>query len=434
MTAKDDEIILKEREFSNRKRNIARYFVMLLVCFIYAYLYGGFFPYTLLYLTLSLPIMSLLYLVVICTCFKLSERINERIFVKGSHASYHLILENSSPLYMPFITVRFYMDGQIICKNLKSLRISLAPLSKRELDYSIPLLFRGKYDVGVKSIQISDILGLFSHTIHSYEKKSILVKPRILDIQYDDSLSARISEGKLSYEYNEAGNDDISNIRDYAYGDSFRKIHWKLSSKFGKPLVKETRNELDNDAVIILNLNGPDTKDEEALLKEDCIIEEVVSQVNFLLKKNIPVKLCFFKDGPFTLRVSTPMEFQTFYMLLSELKFNQKKDFAEVLGYFASNEQSSNLMYLYSVELDGDALSKALQIENYGINIELFYISISDIERDDAEAYRNMADMLIKNNIRSKRLEPLVLEAGTVLDGAERDIGKMEAKIYGTQA
>ncbi len=405
----EDDPLLENKESSNTKQNILRYIGVLFCCLTYAYFFGGFFPYTLLYLVLALPVMSLLHLFFVCFFFRISERLNERTFIKGEYASYHLLLQNSSIFFMPYITIRMYMEGQFICKSLKSMRISLPPFASRQFQYDMPLLFRGRYDIGVKSIKINDLLGMFSYTLHPMEKKSILVKPRIVDIMYKDVPVARISEGDLSSGYKESGNDEVMDIRQYVYGDSYRKIHWKLSTKLEKTMVKETRNELDNDVLILLNLQKPEKIDEKALLEEDCLIEEVVSQIHYLIKRNVPVKLCYFKDQSLVLRASTTQEFQAMYQFLSEIKFNQTNNEHEDLDYFTDNEHNSNLVYLFTVVLDGDLMGKTFHIKNKGFDVELFYIRLKGAEEDE-EASKELADILIKNNIRVWKLEPSVLE------------------------
>ncbi|MCX7773799.1 MAG: DUF58 domain-containing protein [Clostridia bacterium] len=355
----------------------------------------------------------------------MTERLNERTFVKGECACYYLVLQNSSFLYMPYITVHMYMEGQIICKSLKSMRLAMAPFRTREFKYEMPLFFRGRYDIGVKRIQIHDLFGIFHYTLYPYEKKNILVKPRILDILFKNVPVARISEGELTSGFKETGNDEIMDIREYAYGDSFRKIHWKLSSKLNKTLVKETRNELDNDVVVLLNLQKPEVMDEDALLKEDCLIEELISNINYLLKRNVPVKLCFYRYGPMVLRATTPIEFQSLYQMVSEVKFNQTDDFAQAIEYFTDTETNGNLVYLFSVNLDGELISKAFHIKNKGFDLELYYVNLVGAEDDQTQASNDLADVLLKNDIRAFKLEPSIIH----IEGSQQEVVTETVKV-----
>jgi uncharacterized protein (DUF58 family) len=400
----DPDIMSVERR--NRKKNVRRYLLLFFGALTYAYFFGGILPYTLLYLMISLPVISGLHLLITVQCFRLSERVSERTFVKGECASYHLVLQNACFLYMPYITVHMQMEGQFILKSLKSMRISLAPFSKREFRYDMPLLFRGRYDIGVNCIEFQDILGMFSYRMNPYEKKSILVKPRIIEIPFKDIPSARISEGDVSSGFQEVGNDEIRDIREYAYGDSFRKIHWKLTSKLSKTMVKDTRNELDNDVLMILNLKKPDLVSEAALMKEDCVIEELVSNAYYLLRRNIPVKLCLFSEAPFSMRATSISEFDSLYQVLSEVKFSEERNFNDIYDYFTDIEQSCKLVYVFTVDLDSDMISKSHHVINKGFDVELYYVNVSDIPEDDEKARNDLADVLMKSNIKGYLIQP----------------------------
>lgn len=414
-----------DQESKNRKRNISRYFLLLFATLVYAYFFGGLFPYTLLYMMIALPIMSAVHLILVCSLFRLSERVNDRTFVKGDCASYWLILHNSSFLYMPYVTVHMQMEGKFIMKDVKSMRLSLAPFSSREFKYDMPLPYRGRYEIGVNSIEVQDLLGMFAYKILSYEKKSILVKPRLINLDYKDIPVARISEGDLASGFQEIGNDELRDIREYVYGDSLRKMHWKLTSKLSKPMVKDTRNELDNDILVILNLNQTWAMDEETLKKEDCIIEELVSQIYYLLRRNVPVKLCFYNNGPQSFRASTPLEFESIYQLLAEIKFNQDCDFNNMLDYFTDLEQNSNLVYVFTNLVDGDMISKAFHVKNKGFDLELYYTSIQDVAEDDMKAISDLSDMLMRSNIRSYHLLPRLIEAA----GGQQEVSMEKVKV-----
>lgn len=396
-------------ESRNRRHNIIRYLVLTFVALCYAYFFGGLFPYTLLYMMLALPLMSALHLIMVLAMFRFSERLNQRVFVKGECASYRLLLQNPTFLYLPYITVEMQLEGQFLSKELKSMSLSLAPFQNKEFKYNLPLPYRGRYDIGVKAIKIQDILGFFNFSIKTKEKKSILVKPRVRLLAYKDVPVANISEGFLASGYLEAGNDEMRDIREYVYGDSFRKIHWKLSSKLAKTLVKDTRNELDNDVLVILNLNKPETPDVTSIMKEDCLIEECVSLINYLLRRNVSVKFCFYDLEPHWIRASTPPEFETVYQLLAEVKFNYQYEFGAVMDYFVETEKNSNLAYIFSSTIDGDIINHSFDMRNKEFEVELYYIDIKGIAEGDARAQDDLAEMLAQNNVKASRLKPEIM-------------------------
>jgi len=418
MKKKVRELSALEREKINRESNIVRYFAVFLVCLVYAYFFGGFFPFMLLYLSIALPIISLLHLIVIYTQFRVSQQINGRIFIKGTAARYTLLMENPTIFYMPYITVNMLIEGQVLCKDMKRMSLSLPPFANRSFSYELPLYYRGLYNIGVHSIEISDFLGLFSFTVYPPEMKSILVRPRIIDSPYLDIQELKSTEGSRSREHLEAGNDEIVNIRDYTYGDSSRKIHWKLSSKLRKYMVKETKNEQDKDSIFILNLNNQRIPDLNSLMMEDCLIEEIVADINYLLKMNMSLRLCFFKNGPQTVRAVSALDFQNIYNILSEVKFNQDYDFVQALDYFTEGEDHSNLLFIYTVKLDPGMIEKLIKLKNKGFDLQLFFVCYEGVGFEESK-WRDIADLLTKNEIDAYRLVPSGKPAGGTENRAE---------------
>ena len=440
-------------EYGNTVKNVLFYLLLLALAFIYSYFFGGTFPYTLLYIMLALPILSLLHLVVVILCFKMSENLNERVFIKGNCATYRIVLHNASPFYIPGITLHLQMEGQSSYRNLKSVRLSLSPFAKRQFLYSLPLHFRGRYQIGIKELVVHDLMGLFHYTFRAYEPKVILVKPRICPIEYKSVPVAKISDGELTYGLREMGNDEIVDIREYAYGDSLRKIHWKLSTKLSKTMVRETRNELDNEVLLILNLSRPDKLDTEYLQKEDCLIEELVSQIHYLLSRNIPIRLCGLSDELFCVRASNMADFENLYQMLSEIKFDQDPGFENEAAYFTEQETLRNLVYLFSIPLTDALLQESCLIRNRGFELELYYLDyINEVDggAEDTEADREegLQTFFARYGIGNHRLKPEDLpqishsgntfEAGEITGSHHREVKQGdklfegEAKLYET--
>ena len=424
MSKRDQDSGIYTNKKFNHERNILRYCMVFMVCLMYAYFYGGFFPYMLLYLAISLPIMSTLHLIIMYLFLKISERLNERVFVKGECASYYLLIQNSSIFYIPYFTINMYIEGQVICKNMKSMRLSLTPLATREFKYDLPLYYRGRYEIGVKSIEISDLLGLFTFRFSPAEPKTILVKPRITKQLPKSDSQSRITEGMQASVYKETGNDEIVNIREYEYGDSYRKIHWKLTSKLTKAMIKETKNELNNDSIFILNLYNHMILDEDTLLKEDCLIEELIANIYYHLNFSIPIKLCYFKHEPLSIRADTNHSFNNLYQFLSEVKFDQTYDFIQMMECFTENERSSNLVYVFTVKLDARMIDEIIKIKNRGFDIELYYIDYEGAE-DEEKNSQEISEILFKSDIYAYKLEPMLIP----LYGSQSEIVKRKDNI-----
>lgn len=392
------------------QRNRIRYILLIGSVFIYAFFFGGFFPYTLLYLVLSLPVMSFFALALAHFQFKINERLNSRIFTKGERAAYQLQMNNDSIFIMPYVTVHMYMEGQTICSSMRSMRISLPPLSKREFTYDIPLRYRGRYTIGVRYIEIQDLLGIFRLRIHTQENKSILVKPRIQRSAFMNVPSAMVSEGNTTAGLFEQGQDETVNIREYRVGDSLRNMHWKLYAKMRRPMIRELKNELDNDILFLVNLDKPNIVNETILQKEDCLVEAIVSAAHHLILRGLPVRLCYYRDEPLMVRAQTPGDFVKIYETLSEMKFKQTLPFQEIMSFFVETSTDKTMICIYTLSLTGAIMDQSLIFKNRGYDLELTYIDLPDRNSPYGTDTDDLPEVLMKSGIHAYRISPDPLE------------------------
>ena len=403
----EPEATTPEREKDLMRRNWIRWVFLILAALFYTWFYGGFLSFTLLFITLLMPVVSLAALVGNYFFFKIGENLNERIFIKGDCARYRLLLGNEGFIPIPYLTVTMYLEGRILCNDMKSMQISLAPFARKEFIYEMPLHFRGRYSIGVRSILFRDFLGLFAVRHRPLEHKSILVKPRIRLIAHKRIPAAMVSEGNVLAGLYESGNDEMVDIRAYVPGDSLRKMHWKLTAKTGNPMVRDMRNELDNDILLLLDVGMAAEQNEGTLLQEDCLIEEAVSQSQYLLAHGMPARICFWREEPVVLRAATPGDFLKAYELLSEVKFNQDSHFEDVIDNFLDPGTHRSLVYLFTIRLTHGVIEKAIAMRHRGYDTELFYISAPDT---DTAAGRNTAgslhEQMARNSIRIHRLLP----------------------------
>ncbi len=396
-----------EREKKLLRRNWIRWALLVGAGFFYTWFYGGFLSFTMLSVIIALPFVSLAASIANLFFFRISENLSERIFVKGDAARYRLLLGNEGFLPIPYLTVTMYLEGRILCNDMKSMQISMMPFAKREYVYEMPLHYRGRYSVGVRSILFRDFLGMFVIRHRPLERKSILVKPRIRFITHKQIPAAMVSEGNVLAGLFESGNDEMIDIRKYVPGDSLRKMHWKLTAKTGNPMVRDMRNELDNDILLLLDVGKAPEQTEATLLEEDCLIEETVSQAQYLLSRGMPARLCFWREEPVVLRAIAPGDFLKVYDLLSEVKFNQESQFEDVVDNFLDAGVHRSLVYLFTVRLTNAIIEKAIAMRYRGYDMELFYLNEPEAAPGVAHATAaSIQEQMSRNGIRLRKLTP----------------------------
>jgi len=103
-------------------------------------------------------------------------------------------------------------------------------------------------------LAVTDILGLYAwkvnHTAHNNE----LVMPKFLDIQLEVNPNKTPADDSEEYSMQHPGNDPSETfaIREYVPGDLLKSIHWKLSHKTDRLLVRELGLPIENKILLLL--------------------------------------------------------------------------------------------------------------------------------------------------------------------------------------
>lgn len=111
----------------------------------------------------------------------------------------------------------------------------------------------GEISFKCRSIYIMDMLRLFRIKTKPFKDCSTIIYPKHLNVNVELSDMIRgetLTEGSMQ---NRKGNDrsEIYDIREYQSGDDVRSIHWKLSEKTDKLIVRESSEPSHYDVVVI---------------------------------------------------------------------------------------------------------------------------------------------------------------------------------------
>ena len=163
----------------------------------------------------------------------------------------------------------------------QNILMSIPPFSTVNINFNTPIRLRGVYDCGIEKIEIYDFLKLFRFTkkFEKFEKIVILPRKHVINPIRDSSSSENEAESTNSFSFDK---NSLTNIREYIPGDSIKHIHWKMSAKQDKLMVKQFEKSIGGTSVIIADLNEYSPFDEENAENSDCIIETIIA-LNMML-------------------------------------------------------------------------------------------------------------------------------------------------------
>jgi hypothetical protein len=152
-------------------------------------------------------------------------------------------------------TTTLFEDFEGVSSTEQVFKIESLKNSSYEKSYHLNQGF-GEFNFRFFYIIITDVFELFSIKIEFQHKQKIQISPYIqhLSIPEHESLSDAKNIGE--YEFIKRGISPIFyGLRDYRYGDPFKFINWKASTKADKILVNEFENIQSLEAVIYIDLN-----------------------------------------------------------------------------------------------------------------------------------------------------------------------------------
>ena len=175
--------------------------------------------------------------------------------------AYGLHIQTENRAYLPVF--RLIIKGQLLNCLTDSLmpfsrEISVAPRGKKHFTVSFESSFCGRLEGEIRELVVSDFLGIFQSKIPGNQLTVCYAYPHeIQKEEYEVDLSAPDEHNIQNRYLNRKGNDitEILDIRDYQKGDSIKTIHWKLSKKLGRKVVRELDTPANQEIILFMALS-----------------------------------------------------------------------------------------------------------------------------------------------------------------------------------
>ncbi|MGN0342757.1 MAG: DUF58 domain-containing protein [Roseburia sp.] len=201
-------------------------------------------------------------------------------------------IKNSGIFPLLEFTVTMHIESPFY-QNPDRERITVPVLARSDNRQTFPITFGklGCYQISVESYEAWDSLHLFrfhydsdAHTqitIFPQNQEKIEISPSCYSEGFDEFDETR-GRGQVT--------GDVTNIREYIPGDRMQQIHWKLSGKLEKWMVKEYGATASHCFILLVELYAPDETDRSHVL--DRTLEHAYGGCMELLQIGEPFFLC----------------------------------------------------------------------------------------------------------------------------------------------
>lgn len=175
---------------------------------------------------------------------------------------------------------------------------------------------RGFYQVGKIEVIIKDPFGLFEKKIVFDKQINLIVYPRIHPVEYM-KIPATDFFGTIGV--NNSSHEDFSSlkkVRKYTYGDSIKRVHWKLSSKYNELYIKEFDLTASTKTTIFIDGFKEQFSSDNNHNIEERLVEVTASVIKYTLNSKIETNLIYNTNGRNQIEGRDSAKLENFLMAL----------------------------------------------------------------------------------------------------------------------
>lgn len=248
---------------------------------------------------------------------------------------------------------------------------------------------RGIYQLGPLHWKSGDILGYREISGSLPRSNYLLVYPRILSLE-KLGLPSRLPHGNIKWPrpvYKDSTR--VKGIRDYHPGDSVKKIHWKVTARTGKLMVKEYESTIALETTILLNMNLREYGLKRLGPRIELAVTAAASIASYLARVRYPFELVTNGQDPWfsdkdiltSERGQGERHLQEVLELLARLEVTEDKKFTSIFKNEFNFAWGTTMVII--TEQDTEELIKQLMsLRNYGFNIEIFIVGDQVIHKE----------------------------------------------------
>ena len=336
--------------------------------------YGGTISYGFFIAVTLLPVLSFIYLLFVRIRFSVFERLEGKTFVANHPIPYFFTLQNESRFAFAGVKVYFYSDFSSLTGLSDGAEYELLPGTGVSRDTTLLCRYRGSYNVGIRTIEITDFLRLFRLRYKNREPLEVHIKPDTVTLS--DLGGIRLPR-LLARESLQSGGVPETAVRDYLPGDPMRRIHWKAFAKENRLLVRRISGEEQQQVSIFQSTCRPDAEPAAYLPTENKLLELSLALSAFFLRRGIPVRAAYRTRSTMLCRMNSSDSFNRFYELCSGLEFSKDQPDSALFSVLAKHPETvgGHLAFFLLSEWSAEAERFARTLNGNGIAVAVCLVT-----------------------------------------------------------
>lgn len=353
--------------------------------------YGIFFTLTL------VPIVSLIYIFIVYSRFRIYQQLDAANLVCGRTSDFYLTLQNESPIGFFGVRVRFYSSFSVINGLDDAAEYEIDSRNGIAKQTSLLCKCRGEYEVGIKRVEITDYLRLFTISYKNREPLRVSVKPSLV---YVDGL--KTADIVLNAVRDTRLNPTETDIptREYTIYDDSRMINWKVTAAKNKLMVREKTGEQQLGIGIIIDSKRISDDIYSYLPVESKILETALALALFFTGKRIPVTAYSFNGELHRDQVDTIGEFDAFYGHMDAFSFREETDRQEMYEriLWGTDISSKKAAFIITHSFDGNTAKMVDSLCLEDMTVIVYVITDEEADYEEISGKTKAAVISIPTN------------------------------------
>lgn len=373
---------------------------LILLSLAFALIAGGKLPYFLFYTVLLVTVVSYLWTSVIVRRLKITQRTAKEHACVGEDIELQTHVSNRSFLPIPFIEVINEAYKRITGAAPRGSVIFIKPFGSKIITHNLKCKYRGVYHLGPVSISISDIFGIFAWNRTLNCDGELRVYPRVAKLKAFPIKPARTYGTATSPHKMYEDGYSISDIKKYHPGDSFRKIHWKVSARKGSLNVRNFDMCGNEEEVVFLNFNSLDFNSIYRLDIEEKAVECAAAVIFYALHNNIDTSLYVNCSNTVDTKGKDLRDFRKFMQEFIVIKSDGLTSFSELLGLKSKSLTRGSTVVLITPHIDKASIDRIIQLKEKRFDVIIIYIAMENLSEDYSMILSNIGIKLYKVEAR----------------------------------
>jgi uncharacterized protein (DUF58 family) len=214
---------------------------------------GGPLFFSLTYLLTAILLFSFLWAWLNVHWLRVTRQIRTRHVQVGNFIEEHFVIRNTS--WLPKLWVEIKDKANLPGHRASRVVSGLGSKSQKSWHIRTPCYQRGRFTLGPISLTSGDPFGLFQFTKDlAHFTSNVVVYPMTVDLPAFQPPVGEQTGGEAIHRRTHYVTTNVSGIRDYAFGDSFNRIHWPSTARTNRLMVKEFELDPMADVWIFLDM------------------------------------------------------------------------------------------------------------------------------------------------------------------------------------